>query len=60
MESARANADRFIRLHPTHPNVDYAFYLKGLSAYKFEDGLLDRYFPQSQPVAIWLPCASLL
>ncbi len=23
-------ADRFIRLHPTHPNVDYAYYLKGL------------------------------
>lgn len=25
-----AAADRFIRLHPTHPNVDYAYYLKGL------------------------------
>ena len=23
-------ANRFIRLHPTHPNVDYAYYLKGL------------------------------
>lgn len=50
MESARANADRFIRLHPTHPNVDYAFYLKGLSAYKFEDGLLDRLF-SAQPAS---------
>lgn len=48
MESARANADRFIRLHPTHPNVDYAYYLKGLSAYKFENGLLDRLF-SAQP-----------
>ncbi|MBI3545173.1 MAG: outer membrane protein assembly factor BamD [Gammaproteobacteria bacterium] len=27
---AIAAADRFIRLHPTHPNVDYAYYLKGL------------------------------
>lgn len=27
---AVAAADRFIRLHPTHPNVDYAYYLKGL------------------------------
>lgn len=27
---ALAAADRFIRLHPTHPNVDYAYYLKGL------------------------------
>ncbi len=27
---AIAAADRFIRLYPTHPNVDYAYYLKGL------------------------------
>lgn len=29
-ELAIAAAERFIRLHPTHPNVDYAHYLKGL------------------------------
>ncbi|HET7671044.1 MAG TPA: outer membrane protein assembly factor BamD [Burkholderiales bacterium] len=28
--SAVAAADRFIKLYPTHPNVDYAWYLKGL------------------------------
>lgn len=28
--SAIAACDRFIRLHPNHPNVDYAHYLKGL------------------------------
>ena len=28
--SALAACDRFIRLHPNHPNVDYAYYLKGL------------------------------
>lgn len=27
---AAAAADRFIKLHPNHPNVDYAYYLKGL------------------------------
>ncbi len=32
-ELARATADRFIRLHPSHPQVDYAYYLRGLSAY---------------------------
>ncbi len=32
-ELARATADRFIRLHPRHPQIDYAYYLKGLSAY---------------------------
>ena len=29
--SAIAAADRFIRLHPNHPHVDYAYYLKGLA-----------------------------
>ncbi|HYO27768.1 MAG TPA: outer membrane protein assembly factor BamD [Azonexus sp.] len=28
--SAIAAADRFIKLHPNHPTVDYAYYLKGL------------------------------
>ena len=28
--SALAACDRFIKLHPTHPAVDYAYYLKGL------------------------------
>src|SRR5439155_1681268 len=27
---AIAAADRFIKLYPNHPNVDYAYYLKGL------------------------------
>ena len=29
-EAVRAAADRFIKLHPNHPNVDYMYYLKGL------------------------------
>lgn len=35
--SAIAAADRFIKLHPNHPNVDYAYYLKGLA--NFNDDL---------------------
>ncbi len=31
--AATADCDRFIRLHPNHPNVDYAYYLKGLVNY---------------------------
>jgi outer membrane protein assembly factor BamD len=27
---AVAACDRFVKLHPNHPNVDYAYYLKGL------------------------------
>ena len=34
---AVAAADRFIKLHPNHPNVDYAHYLKGLA--NFNDDL---------------------
>jgi outer membrane protein assembly factor BamD len=29
--SAVAACDRFIKLHPNHPHVDYAYYLKGLA-----------------------------
>lgn len=40
--SAVAAADRFIKLHPRHPNVDYAYYLKGLANYVKTGGLLSR------------------
>lgn len=35
-------ADRFIRLHPNHPNVDYAYYLKGLAHFNTQSGFLAR------------------
>ncbi|WP_310449125.1 outer membrane protein assembly factor BamD [Sulfuritalea sp.] len=38
--SAIAACDRFIRLHPNHPNVDYAYYLKGLTNFNEDLGLL--------------------
>lgn len=41
-ESAIAAADRFIRLHPAHPNVDYTYYLKGLAHFSTKRGFLDR------------------
>lgn len=40
--SAIAAAERFIRLHPTHPNVDYAYYMKGLASFQERDKLFDR------------------
>ncbi|MFW6092466.1 MAG: outer membrane protein assembly factor BamD [Pseudomonadota bacterium] len=43
-EAARSAADRFIRLHPQHPNVDYAYYLKGLAAFNKNRGIIDRVF----------------
>ncbi|SDT29505.1 outer membrane protein assembly factor BamD [Pseudomonas oryzae] len=44
-EAARAAAERFIRLHPQHPNVDYAYYLKGLASFDQDRGLLARFLP---------------
>jgi outer membrane protein assembly factor BamD len=38
--SAIAAAERFIRLHPNHPNVDYMYYLKGLANFNEDLGLL--------------------
>ena len=32
--------DRFIRTYPNHPNVDYAYYLKGLVYFREDQGLL--------------------
>lgn len=39
-----AAADRFIRLHPTNPHVDYAYYMKGLSDYYQNLGFIERSF----------------
>jgi len=44
-ESAIAAADRFIKLYPQNPYVDYAYYLKGIVNYNRSVGFLDRYIP---------------
>jgi len=38
--AAVAACDRFIRTYPNHPNVDYAYYLKGLVHFREDQGLL--------------------
>jgi outer membrane protein assembly factor BamD len=40
--SAIAACDRFIKLHPNHPNVDYVYYLKGLVNFNEDLGLLGK------------------
>ena len=53
--SAIAACDRFIKLHPNHPNVDYAYYLKGLANFNEDLGLLgnlvDQDLSERDPVA---------
>ena len=44
-EAVRASADRFIRLHPQHANVGYAYYMKGLASFDQDRGLLARFLP---------------
>ena len=45
MEAARAAADRFIRLHPESENIDYAYYMKGLSSFTDGGGPFNRFLP---------------
>ncbi|HSD55422.1 MAG TPA: outer membrane protein assembly factor BamD [Burkholderiales bacterium] len=45
---AVAACDRFIKLHPNHPNVDYAYYLKGVVNF-YEDQSMIAQFADQDP-----------
>jgi outer membrane protein assembly factor BamD len=45
-DSAISAADRFIKLHPLHAHVDYAYYLRGLASASKKDNALDSILPQ--------------
>lgn len=45
-ESALAACDRFIKLYPRHPNIDYMYYLKGLINFNAGEDLISKYLPQ--------------
>jgi len=49
MAPAIAAADRFLRTHPTHPHVDYAYYLKGLASFDEERTTLENFFGAGDP-----------
>lgn len=44
---AIASADRFIKLHPTHAAIDYAYYVKGLANVHENDSLFGRFTGRS-------------
>ncbi len=46
-----AAAERFIRLHPTHPSVDYAYYLKGLVNFHGEQSFVNWLFGAKEDLA---------
>ncbi|MCE1713874.1 outer membrane protein assembly factor BamD, partial [Enterobacter hormaechei] len=41
---ALASIDRFMRLNPTHPNVDYVLYMRGLISQALDDSPLQGFF----------------
>jgi len=45
-DSAVAACDRFIKLHPNHPNVDYAYYLKGVVNFYEDQSVLAQFADQ--------------
>lgn len=49
MASAIASANRFIRTYPTHPHVDYAYYLKGLASFDEDRSSLEKIFGHGDP-----------
>ena len=48
MEGGLASSERFIRLHPLHSQVDYAYYMRGLATYDLGFAFVERYFSDSQ------------
>ncbi len=44
-DEAAATAERFIRLHPDHPNVDYAYYMRGLISFNKEASFIGNFLP---------------
>ncbi len=46
LESAIIAAERFVKLYPNHPHVDYAYYMRGVSRYEMEKSFFDEWFDQ--------------
>ncbi|GAB4289251.1 MAG: hypothetical protein Kow0083_01910 [Methylophaga sp.] len=47
-ETAIATLDRFVRVYPLNPNIDYAIYLRGLVNFHRDIGLLEKYVPRDE------------
>lgn len=43
-ENVIDQADQFIRENPTHPRVDYAYYMKGLANFDTDRNFIERWF----------------
>ena len=43
-EASHEAAEKFIRLNPRHPNIDYAYFMKGIASYTRDKGAFARVF----------------
>ena len=43
-EASHEAAEKFIRLNPRHPNIDYAYFMRGVSSYTRDKGIFTRVF----------------
>ena len=44
LDNVLATTERFIRLHPLHEQVDYAYYMRALATYELGFAFAERYF----------------
>jgi outer membrane protein assembly factor BamD len=47
-ETALATLDRFMRVYPLNPNMDYAIYLHGLVNFTKDIGFFEKYIPRDE------------
>jgi len=47
-DTALATLDRFMRVYPLNPNMDYAIYLRGLVNFTRDIGLFEKYIPRDE------------
>ena len=47
-ETALATIDRFMRVYPLNANMDYAIYLRGLTNFTRDVGLMEKYIPRDE------------
>jgi len=46
-DEAITACDRFLRAHPRHPHADYIMYIKGVTDFERDQGLMDTVLPNS-------------
>lgn len=47
-ETAIATIDRFMRVYPLNTNMDYAIYLRGLTNFTRDIGIMEKYIPRDE------------